>query len=108
MRSPKVGPEQHEQEVEDLRSVIATMRDELDSLHRASAEPARWLDRVSARKVLVHLKTDQTIDGLLVWNLADGVVLRAASMVSAGGGSTPMAGEVFIPHENVLLVQHER
>ena len=36
---------------------------------------------------------------------ADGVILRAAKLLNAAGPSTSMAGESFVPRENVAFAQ---
>ena len=64
-----------------------------------------WLDRVTTRKILVHQRNDQSIEGLLILNLHDGIVLRSAVMLQEKGDPIPMAGEVYIPREQVALVQ---
>ncbi len=72
-----------------------------------SRRKREWLDQVMTRNITLHLKTDQTIEGLLVANYTDGVVLRSASLLNSGAPATPMAGEVYIPRSNVLMAQLE-
>lgn len=68
---------------------------------------SRWLKSVTAHKVLVHQTNDASIEGLLVRDWADGITLRSASALKSGADATPLAGEVFIPHEKVALIQFE-
>lgn len=52
----------------------------------------------------VHTTDDQTIEGTLVADGTDGLVLTAATLHDADG-PVPMAGEVFIPRGRVSFVQ---
>lgn len=65
----------------------------------------RWFKRVLKKKIIVHTRDDQSLEGVLMEQTRDGVILRAASLLQAGGGKTSMAGEVFVPRENVALAQ---
>lgn len=65
----------------------------------------RWLNQVRTKKVTFHTKSDQSIEGLLFASYADGVVLRQASLLNSGAQPTQMAGEVFIPRDQILLAQ---
>lgn len=107
-RHPKVSAVEHERSLGELHSVIEDLRTEVATTRRAAAEPSEWLERVIAQKIIIHTKGDQSFEGLLVANLADGIVLRTALLLNSGADPTPMAGEVFIPRENVLLAQLER
>lgn len=67
-----------------------------------------WIKTVLQKRIIVHTKgaDSQTIDGSLVATMSDGIILRAAKMINPGGNSvTTMAGEVFIPRENVAFCQ---
>lgn len=64
-----------------------------------------WLKRVQTRKIIIHSLNDSSIEGLLVRSWHDGVTLRSASLLNSGSDPTPMAGEVFIPREQIALVQ---
>lgn len=75
----------------------------LDGLGRDAAPT--WLDRVMKKKVLFHTLNDQSIEGVLMEQVADGVILRAAVLLGSEGKRTPMAGEVFVPRENVAFAQ---
>lgn len=74
-------------------------------IRRAEAEPSEWLERVKTKKLVVHQRNNASIEGLLMLNLRDGIVLRSASLLNSGAAPTPMAGEVFIPREQIALVQ---
>jgi len=82
---------------EELQAQI----DELSEL----TEPHEWLESVMTKRLIVHLKNDLTIDGSLVARMDDGVVLRAARLLGQGTQPTPLAGEVFVPREQLLFVQ---
>lgn len=66
---------------------------------------SRWLESVLTKRIVVHLKNDQSIDGSMVAEMHDGVILRAARLLNDGAPATSMAGEVFVPRENVAFVQ---
>jgi small nuclear ribonucleoprotein (snRNP)-like protein len=68
-------------------------------------EPEAWLARVLKKKIVVHLKNDQSIEGVLMEQTQDGVILRAAALLGNDGKRTPMAGETFVPRENVAFAQ---
>lgn len=77
-------------------------------LKEAAAEepvPANWLDRTRARRLIVHLKTGQTLEGTVAEVAPDGVILRAARMLTPNNKHADMAGEVFVPRDNVLCTQ---
>lgn len=62
----------------------------------------RWLESVTRRRLLVQTRDGQTIDGQLVRNDADGIVLQPAKLDSL---DRPLAGEVWIPHNRIAWVQ---
>lgn len=97
----------YERELGDLHSVIDDLRNELGEIRRQQAEPSEWLARVTAHRIIVHQRTNSSIEGLLTMNLRDGIVLRQASLLNPGGQKTPMAGEVFVPREEIILVQFD-
>lgn len=70
-------------------------------MHRKS----QWLQAVMAKRITVHLKSDSSIEGSLMLETADGIVLRAAQLLTANNEPAPIAGEVFIPRENVAFAQ---
>lgn len=69
--------------------------------------PPTWFERVLKKKIVVHTKADQSIEGVLmeVVRDGDGLILRAAVLLGDAGKRTPMAGETFIPRENVAFAQ---
>jgi len=73
-----------------------------DRLHAA---PSMWLERVMKKRITVHTRQDQTIEGVLMEQAQDGVILRAAQLLKEGGKATPMAGETWVPRENVAFAQ---
>lgn len=105
MFGPKITVAEHEQALDDLHSVVDDLREQLDEVVRIQAEPNEWLESVMTKRVLIHLKDDNTIDGSLVARMDDGIVLRAAQLLSPNNLPTPMAGEVFVPRENVAFAQ---
>lgn len=94
MFEPKVSVAEHEQAMDDLRA-------ELDEVR----EPNEWIESVLRKRIIVHLKNDQSVDGSLVATMDDGIILRAAQLLNSGSAPTAMAGEVFIPRENVAFAQ---
>lgn len=58
-----------------------------------------------AKRITVHLKSDDSIEGSLMLETADGIILRSAKLLTAGNEPASMAGEVFIPRENVAFAQ---
>jgi hypothetical protein len=55
--------------------------------------------------VLVHTTQNTSVEGLLHVVAGDGVVLVGARWLDSGG-NVPMGGEVFVPRDQVALVQH--
>ena len=99
----KVAPDLYQaalDHAEELEAEVATLKAQL-----APSEPTEWLEKVMTRRLLVHLKDGATIDGSLVARMDDGVVLRAARLLTDGAAPTSMAGEVFVPRENVAFAQ---
>lgn len=66
-----------------------------------------WLSRVLKRKIIVHTRESQSIEGILWEQSRDGVILRAAKLLGENGTATSMAGEVFVPRENVAFAQRD-
>ena len=64
-----------------------------------------WLDQVMRKRIIVHTRDDQSIDGTLWEQTSDGVILRAAQLLNPSGSPTVMPGEVWVPRENVLFAQ---
>lgn len=62
-----------------------------------------WLDEVVRRRVLVHTRDGQTIDGQLIRVDRDGVVLGPAVLAD---GPHDLDGEVYVARERVAWVQH--
>lgn len=66
-----------------------------------------WLKRITGRTILLHLKDADSIEGILMEELPDGVTLRHCRMHKAGSAqATEMAGEVFVPRAQIVLAQH--
>lgn len=72
-----------------------------------AAEPGTWLERAMKRSILVHTLADMSIRGVLMEKAEDGLILRAARLLSddAEGSGTALAGETFIPHAQVHFCQ---
>lgn len=65
-----------------------------------------WLKQTTGRTILLHLKDADSIEGILLGEYEDGLLLRHATMHKSGGGiGTEMAGEVFVPRTQVVLAQ---
>jgi len=70
-------------------------------------EPEAWVPRVLKKRILVHLDTDQSLQGVLMEQTTDGLILRAAKLLNddAEGSGTSLAGEVFVPSGRVVFAQ---
>lgn len=86
-------------------SELQSLRDEIDRLRTVQDEPVKWLESVLRKRIIVHTRDNQSVDGSLVSTMDDGFVLRAARLLNQGAPATTMAGEVFIPRENVAFAQ---
>jgi hypothetical protein len=64
-----------------------------------------WFKTVLKKRILVHTRNDQSIEGVLMERTRDGIILRASKLLRAEGRETPMAGEVFVPRENIAFAQ---
>lgn len=71
----------------------------------AIGPPPTWFERVSKKRIVVHLRNDQSIEGVLWEHTLDGVILRAAKLLGNDGKQTPIAGETFVPREQVAFAQ---
>lgn len=70
------------------------------------AVPAAWFHRVLKKGIVVHLRDGTSIEGVLMECAEDGLILRAAKLLGENGvGDMAMAGETFIPEENVAFAQ---
>lgn len=94
MFAPKVTLEEHEQAIEGLREELTAVR-----------ETRNWLDVVLRKRIIVHLKNDQSFDGSLVDVMDDGIILKAARMLNSGAAPTDMRGDLWLPRENVAFAQ---
>lgn len=89
-----------------VRTDLEALRSDVDyRLGALKADSATWIDSVVQKRLTVHLKNSLTIEGSLTSVMKDGIVLRAAKLLDDGGKATTMAGEVFIPRENVAFAQ---
>lgn len=64
--------------------------------------PDGWLAGRLHRRVIVHTADERSIEGLLVGEWPDGLVLRAATYLETGA---ELAGEVWVPRRQVLFAQ---
>lgn len=76
-----------------------------EAVDRLKAAPQAWFDSIVRKRVIVHHKGSPSIDGLLVAVMADGVLLRGAKLLEDDGKQIALAGEVFVPRENIGFVQ---
>lgn len=80
----------------------------LSDLAAQQPEPSgSWLARATRKRIIVHTRNDQSIEGVLMECLDDGLILRAARLLGADGKQTTIAGEVFVPRENVAFTQRD-
>ena len=67
-------------------------------------ERRKWLPHRRGRRVIVHDARDNvSIEGVLVFDGADGLVLRTAKILEGGG--TELKGETFVPRDRVSFIQ---
>ncbi len=67
-----------------------------------------WFKAVTGHRVLLHLKDDNSIEGVLVDRpYRDGLALRGAELRVGQNSPTTMGGEVFVPRENIAFVQRD-
>ena len=85
--------------------MLGRSNDRLDEALAAISPPPTWLERVLKKRIVLHLVNDQSIEGVLMEQTRDGVILRASKLLAAGGKETPMAGETFVPREQVAFAQ---
>lgn len=71
----------------------------------AFSPPPTWLERVMKKRIVLHTRNDQSVEGVLMEQTPDGVILRASRLLGEDGKATAMAGEVWIPRENVAFAQ---
>lgn len=64
-----------------------------------------WLDAVTLRKVMVHLDSGTSIEGLVAASTSDGVVLRAAVLHDQHEQPAEMDGETWVPRERIIFAQ---
>ncbi|MGP8180845.1 MAG: hypothetical protein ACLP1E_08715 [Acidimicrobiales bacterium] len=64
-----------------------------------------WLERMMRERVVVHTLKGDSIEGLLSETGNDGVVLHVAVMLQREGNGIPLAGEIWIPREQVAFAQ---
>lgn len=62
----------------------------------------RWLDTVTRRRVLVHTRDGQTLDGQLARVDRDGLVLAPATWAD---GPHDLEGDTWVPRERVAWMQ---
>lgn len=67
-----------------------------------SLRQADWLETVTRRRVLVHTRDGQTLDGQLARVDRDGLVLAPASLAD---GPHDLDGDVFVPRDRVAWMQ---
>lgn len=86
------------------RRTIVELQDRMDDLE---ADAGGWIESVMTRRITIHTKDGQSIDGSLVAEMSDGVILRAPTLLPSEEGNKPilMAGEVWVPRENVAFAQ---
>lgn len=65
----------------------------------------KWLQHQTHRQVVVTTKSGESLDGLLAIEARDGIVLRAARLLRGSDPAIPVDGEVFVPRENVAVMQ---
>ena len=64
----------------------------------------RWLRRRVFSTVMVHTDTDQTLSGVLMDEVRDGVVLCESRFLE-GEAEIALSGRVFVPRSRIVFVQ---
>jgi hypothetical protein len=65
----------------------------------------RWLNRLTARTIAVHLTDDESIRGVVAGVYRDCVVLKHAAYLSPNGSIDKLDGETVIPRERIGWIQ---
>lgn len=74
----------------------------------AERQPTEWLEAVMTKRIIVHVASDNlTFEGSLVAKMDDGILLRAARLLSDEGKPTALAGETWIAKEKITFAQHD-
>lgn len=66
-----------------------------------------WLKTVTRSRIIVHTKSGLTFRGLLEVEARDGLVLRAAELISGPKQSDELPSETWIPREEVAFAQRD-
>ena len=64
----------------------------------------RWINRLTRRRVVCHLKDGTSLRGWLTHTYQDALILANADAL-AGDLSTPIDGEAVIPRTNLAWIQ---
>lgn len=83
-------------------SVVATLA--VVALAVCLYQAAGWR-RVRARRVIVNLKSGQSLDGYLVRQVGALLFLREAMLLSAGDNPIQIDGEVIVERSEVDFIQ---
>jgi hypothetical protein len=65
----------------------------------------RWIKSRISTRLLVHTTSDDSVEGVLVIEARDGLVLGDADLLTADGRRIQIAGRAFIPRETVVMIQ---
>lgn len=67
----------------------------------------RWIEKMTRRSVVVHLRDGASIRGVLVEAHGDCLVLTAAEVLATGPGEGPVPadGRAVLPREGVSWIQ---
>ena len=88
-----------------MRSGLAEIRADVERPTELPAPESGWIQGVLRKRITVHTKGGQSLEGSLADTMDDGLVLRAAQLLNDEGAPTPMAGEVFVPRDHVAFAQ---
>lgn len=64
-----------------------------------------WLGAVTLRKIMLHLDTDISIEGLIAESSLDGVLLKTSILHAPDGKTTEMGGDTWVPRERIVFAQ---
>lgn len=72
------------------------------SRHERRLQEPRWLHEVTRRRLLVHTRDGQTLDGQLARVDVDGLILEPVTLADGG---VSLDGRAWVPRERIAWIQ---